>query len=480
MKVFTGNVPFHNSTTAIIITSIITGGRPKRPSHPAFTERLWALAQWCWKEKPEDRPRMDQVIEYLSVSLLDSTANVSFIDNCRSAGQVPLTTLTQLIQPPGYESPMTTASYTTKIHDALFSPSLPLPKAPTHCFGRDVIVEDLLGFVERTVSITLFGAGGTGKTTIALSLLHHIRIAERFGERRHYMRCDDLENSLDSFLKRLSDTIGAPRLEDMTQLPSHLSHSTPCILVLDGVESLLDPLASEAAEITTAIAEFGRRQNVCLLVTTRMDVKIPDFRRIKVPTLSVDGARDMFHSRCRLGRSTTVDKLLEELDCHPLSIDLLASAVRENGWDEPALSKGWNDGKTSVLKATGCQSLEDNIKSVLDTPTIQELGATALETLEAIAAYPNGVKESKLEIIFPRIAGIGEAADELCKFSLIYREDGSIKMLSPFRIYFLEAMVLHPGSDSATEDIQYTQDVAGLGLSFSFRRCCSYGITVLR
>ena len=67
MKVFTGNVPFHNSITATAIASIITGGRPERPTHPDFTERLWKLARWCWKEKPEDRPRMDQVIEQLSV-----------------------------------------------------------------------------------------------------------------------------------------------------------------------------------------------------------------------------------------------------------------------------------------------------------------------------------------------------------------------------------------------------------------------------
>ena len=49
------------------------------------------------------------------------------------------------------------------------------------------------------------------------------------------------------------------------------------------------------------------------------------------------------------------------------------------------------------------------------------------------------------------IAGIGEATDELCKFSLIYRQDGFVEMFSPFRIYFLESMVLcdviHPHLD---------------------------------
>ena len=487
-KVFTGNIPFYNSTTATAIASIITGGRPRRPTHPDFAERLWTLARWCWKEKPEDRPKMDQVIDYLSDFLFDSMAKVSPIDNSRSSSQASVTTLTPLVQPPGYASPKisptTTTSYTAKIHDVLLlSPSPPLPKAPTNCFGRDVIIEDLLSFVERSASITLFGAGGTGKTTIALNLLQHVRIAERFGKHRHFMRCDDLQNSLDSFLERLFEAIGARHLRDIGQLRTHLSLSPPCILVLDGVESLLDPLASGVAEITIAIMEISRHQNVCLLATTRMDVETPDFRRVEVLALSADGARDMFHSCCPLGRSARIDQLLEELDFHPLSIDLLASAVRENGWDEATLLKTWGGGKMDVLRATGRQDLEDNIKSILDAPTIQELGTTALETLEAIAAFPNGVKESKLEMMFPTIAGIGEATDELCKFSLIYREDGFIKMLSPFRIYFLEAMVLSPGGithDFAPKTIQYLRHgVVNPGLSFSFHRRCGYGLTVL-
>ena len=203
---------------------------------------------------------------------------------------------TGLVQPPRSESPnaspTTTISYTTRIH-ALLSPSPSLPEAPAHFFGRDVITDDLLGFVERSTPITLFGSGGIGKTAIALSLLHHDRIAEIFGKHRHLMRCDDLENSPDSFLGRLFYAIGARHLRDIGQLRTHLSLSPPCILVLDGVESLLDPLASGVAEITRAILEIGRHQNVCLLVTTRMDVKFPGFRRIKVQNLSADGARDI-------------------------------------------------------------------------------------------------------------------------------------------------------------------------------------------
>jgi len=353
-----------------------------------------------------------------------------------------------------------------------------LPPPPTNFFGPDAIIDDLLSLAERSASLTLFGAGGNGKTTIALTLLHHVRIVAKFGKHRHFMSCDGLMGSLDNFVEHLSDAIGAPHPTDMSQLHSHLALSPPRILVLDGVDSILDPHAPQAVEIATAIEELGRRRNVCLLVTGRMDIKIPYFRHIEVPTLAEDGARRAFYSRCHLGGSDAVDKLLEDLDFHPLSIDLLASAICENKWDESALLEAWNDGGTSILKASGRQSLEDTIQATLLAPTIQEFGSAAREALEAVAAYSNGVKESRLESSFPEIAGVGDAVNALCKFSLLYRQDGYVKMLSPFRFYFLEstlALTHHSGSgltrDSTPEATQYTHRyVPTSGLSSSFHQ----------
>ena len=342
-----------------------------------------------------------------------------------------------------------------------FFPSQSLPPAPASLFARDAVIDDLLGLMERFTSIVLFGAGGIGKSATALTLLHHDQVTARFGEHRYFMRCDNLANSLDSFLGRLSEITGPLRTTDMTQIRSRLTLS-PHILVLDGVDHILDPLAPGAAEIAAAIEEFSRCQNVCLVTTSKMDVGIPDFRHIEVPMLPEDGARHMFHSRCHLIRSPGVDKLLGELDFHPLSVDLLATAVRENGWDEPTLLNAWDGGNTSILKVPGRQSLEDNIESILLAPSLRKLGSTARKTLEGIALFPRGVRESSLESMFPRIAGVREAADVLCKFSLVYRRDGLVKTLSPFRLYFLESiqsLADIPGRDphnpDVDEDIQY-------------------------
>lgn len=336
------------------------------------------------------------------------------------------------------------------------SSNLPLlfpqfPQAPINFFDHNTILQDLLGLAERCSSVTLLGAGGVGKTAIALALLEHDQIRSKFGEQRYLLSCDGVGNSLDSFIDCLSSTIGFPSI-DMTQLRSNLGTS-PRVLVLDGVDSVLDPLASGAAEITAAIEEIGRCPNVFLIVTSRMVVKIPGFRQVDVPTVSLEGARNIFHGYCDLGRSTTIDELLSELDFHPLSIVLLASAARENGWDDRAMMEMWRTGETSILEASGCQSLEANIQSLLCTPTIEGLGKTAGKILKKIAASPDGVEEIQLLNIFPKIRDIRAAVNVLCKFHLMYRQEGLLKMLSPLRLYFREssAWVLLPRTSIGTD-----------------------------
>ena len=255
------------------------------------------------------------------------------------------------------------------------------------------------------------------------------------------MRCDDLTNSLEGFLERLSGAIGTSRTTDIGRLRSHLESSPPLILLLDGVDSILDLVGPGAEEIFATIEEFGCYPHVCLLTTSRMYPEIPGFHRIEVPTFSGDDGRDAFYDLCHLGRSPAVDDLIATLDFHPLSIHLIATAIREHGWDESALLKVWGDDQTGVLKTQYHQNLRDAMEPSFRSPAIQILGATAKDMLQAMAAFPCGVEECKLEIVFPGITGVGVAVDVLCKFSLLYRQDGFVKMLSPFRFYFLDSML---------------------------------------
>ena len=336
------------------------------------------------------------------------------------------------------------------------SPSQALPLVPANQFSREEIVNGILDLTDQVASTALSGPIGVGKSFVALTVLHHNRTKAKFGGNRHHVPCGNLHNSLEGFLERLSGAIGISRTTDIGQLRSHLESSPPLILLLDGVDSVLDPLAPEAEDINLTIEEFGCYKHVCLLTTSRMSPEISGFHRVEVPTLSGSDARDIFYGHCTLDRSPVVDDLIARLDFHPLSIDLLASAVRENCWDELALlkvrdeltlPKVWEGDQNGVLKAQYRKSLKDVVGRSLSLPTIQKLGTAAREVLEAFAAFPYGVEERKLESTFPNITGVVGAVDVLCKSSLLYRQGGFVKMISLFRFYFLASM-LEPSQDA--------------------------------
>ena len=67
VKAFTGMVPFSEFVPATAVIFILNGKHPERPTHSSLTDRLWTLMQQCWRYNPQDRPRVDQVVQQLSV-----------------------------------------------------------------------------------------------------------------------------------------------------------------------------------------------------------------------------------------------------------------------------------------------------------------------------------------------------------------------------------------------------------------------------
>ena len=212
-----------------------------------------------------------------------------------------------------------------------------LPLQLTSFIGRGAQMDDVRRLLEDNRLVNLTGAGGAGKTRLA------VEIAARFGadfrDGVHYVDLAPVTRA-EVVPVAVARALGLPDQPGRSTVDSVVRSigERRMLLVVDNCEHLLEPAASLSTELLGACAALR------LLATSREPLGVPGEVTFLVPSLSIgDEAIDLFADRARRIRpdfavtqdnSATVEEICRRLDGMPLAIELAAARVRALSLDD--------------------------------------------------------------------------------------------------------------------------------------------------
>jgi tetratricopeptide (TPR) repeat protein len=336
-------------------------------------------------------------------------------------------------------------------------PVFALPN-PGYCFGREREVEEVVTalIADKPQPLPILGGPGMGKTTIALKALHDRRVAERFGTRRWFVRCDGVKTraELAVAIARMLDLPITPDIE-----PAVLASlaTAPAALVLDNGETPLDGDGRGVEEFLSILATI---ETLALVVTIRGHKRprgVPWIPDIEAERLTDDAAAKVFvavSGKRQFATDPDLPRLLVNLDGVPLAITLMGRYAELFDSLEPVWSK-WKAKRTAMLKDGEEPDRLRNI-AVSYELSIGVLGAAARRLLSVLAMLPDGVAHQDLEGVF---ADADDAPTELRQRALVFDDAGRVRMRAPLREYVAAA---HPPEQADERRVvDYYLGVAG-------------------
>jgi predicted ATPase/class 3 adenylate cyclase/DNA-binding CsgD family transcriptional regulator len=206
-----------------------------------------------------------------------------------------------------------------------------LPAQLTSFVGREADIAQVRDLVTENRLVTLTGAGGVGKTRLAIQIAG--QIANEFADGIWYVDLapitdPDLVPVTTARALGLPDQPGRSTIETLTRFVA----GRHMLVVLDNCEHLLDA----SAEMVAAL--LGAAAGLTLLATSREPIGVAGELSWRVPSLPLaDKAIELFTDRARRARpdfvvaddnAATVTEICRRLDGVPLAIELAAARVR--------------------------------------------------------------------------------------------------------------------------------------------------------
>ncbi len=206
-----------------------------------------------------------------------------------------------------------------------------LPVQLTSFVGRDAELTQLRELLAQNRLVTVSGAGGAGKTRLAIQLA--AQLTGEFGDGVWYVDLAPITDP-DVVPIAVARALGLPDQPGRSTIDTLLQfvRDRQMLVVLDNCEHLLD------ASADLVVALLSAAPGLTLLATSREAIGVAGEVSWRVPSLSLaDEAIELFTDRARHARpdftltddnAATVGEICARLDGVPLAIELAAARVR--------------------------------------------------------------------------------------------------------------------------------------------------------
>jgi tetratricopeptide (TPR) repeat protein len=270
------------------------------------------------------------------------------------------------------------------------------PPDPNMIGRADRRQELVAAILDQDRPIVVPGALGMGKTTLALAAAYDPTVVAIFGaERRVFVNLEPVPDA-EGVSRALAAALGldaSGAAAAVEQAIADFCAVGPALAILDNFET---PWRKEKAATEAMLGRLAAIKGLRLIATARDEpphipgggVKLRD-----VESLAIEDARALFlrEAGAHHAADPALPKLLEALDGHPLSIELLAANAAGKA-DLKSLLADWDDRHAAMLRRGDGDSRLTSLRVSLDI-SLAALGAdsAAHRLLRVMALLPAGM-----------------------------------------------------------------------------------------